>query len=330
MMMPLPAVKIASPKAGGKVAGAPSGSTLVAQRGLALIVVLWAAAIITLLATGFSFSLRTEARLAAGAVERAQAAAAASAGITWLMNELLVPEKGVLAADTTLNFHGFEVTVQVLPENAKVDLNAAPEKLLAKLIANTVEELALDSVSAAAISDAILDWRDSDSKRRRDGAESADYVRADRVAVPRDGALLSVSELNQVLGMEPALYRALKPLVTVHAWSTKVAPMSASAQVLRAVPGLSSAQVDEFVSARDELGDAREAIRMLRSGARYLARTESAVYSLLAHARAPSGVSAVRRTVVKLGGNAARPISVLGWYENAERDDDKVPASEEQ
>jgi len=309
-------------KVPGKGARARSGCALRAQCGLALIVVLWSSAIITLLAAGFSFSLRTEARLAAGAVQRAQSAAAANAGINWLLRELLTPEKGVLGSDMTLNFHGFEVALQVLPENAKVDLNAAPEKLLESLIANTIEELQLDSVSASQITDAILDWRDADSKRRPGGAEIADYVSADRVARPRNGALLSVGELNQVMGMEPALYRALKPLVTVHAWSTKVAPMSASARVLRAVPGLSAAQVDEFVSVRGELDDAREAIRILNSGSRYLARTESSVYTLIARARAPSGVSSVRRAVVKISGNVTRPMSILAWYEDADRDDD--------
>ena len=256
-------------------------------RGLALIVVLWATAIITLLAAGFSFSLRSEARLSANAVQRAQSAAAANAGIAWLVHELIAAQKGPLGADTTLKFHGFEVALQILPENAKVDLNAAPGTLLNSLIAQTIEEYKLDEVSAEKLTDAILDWRDADTNRRPQGAESAEYFAAGRASGPRDGALLSVNELNQVLGMTPALFRALEPLLTVHAWSTKVAPLSASTRVLRAIPGLSAAQVEQFASVRDSLESTAEAIRMLNSGARYLARTESAVYTLTARASLP-------------------------------------------
>jgi general secretion pathway protein K len=297
-------------------------------RGLALIVVLWATAIITLLAAGFSFSLRSEARLSASAVQRAQGAAAANAGIAWLVHELLATEKDPLAADTTLKFHGFEVALQILPENAKVDLNAAPGNLLNSLIAQTIEEFKLDVAPAAQLTDAILDWRDADTNRRPYGAESADYFAAGRASGPRDGALLSVNELNQVLGMTPALFRALEPLLTVHAWSTKVAPLSASTRVLRAIPGLSAAQVEQFASVRDSLESTAQAIRMLNSGAKYLARTESAVYTLTARASAPSGVKAVRRAVVKISGSAARPVSILAWYEHASSDSDHASTSD--
>lgn len=294
------------------------------QCGLALIIVLWTAAIITLLASGFTFALRTEARLAADAVQRAQAAAAAEAGISWLMRELLVPSPEALEADATLSFHDFEVALQVLPENAKIDLNAAPEKLLGRLIANTIDELNLDAVDAVAITDALLDWRDADSARRARGAESAEYVDGGRSNGPRNGALLSVSELNQIMGLEPALFRALKPLVTVHARSTRVAPLSASARVLRAVPGLSYLQVEQFVANRGELDNAGQAIRELSGGARYLARSQSTVFTLSAHARSASGVSAQRRAVVKINGNLTQPVSILAWYEDVDLDSEPV------
>jgi general secretion pathway protein K len=165
--------------------------------------------------------------------------------------------------------------------------------------------------------------------RRARGAESGEYVDAGRSNGPRNGALLSVSELNQVMGLEPALFRALKPLVTVHAWSTRVAPLSASTRVLRAVPGLSYSQVEQFVAERGELDNAGQAIRALSGGARYLARSQSAVFTLSAHARSASGVSAQRRAVVKINGNLNQPVSILAWYEDVNRDGDRVSAEQE-
>ena len=304
-----------------RVTAGPLRRRNVAARGLALIVVLWATAIITLLATSFSMSLRTEAKLAASAVERAQGAAAAEAGIYWLMREVLKADDSPLAADSKLTFHDFEVELQALPENAKIDLNAAPEPLLKSMIEYVAGELALESVSAGALTDAILDWRDADENARPFGAEARDYTSAGRDLGPRNGPFMSVNELNQVLGMDPKLYRALEPMVTVHAWSSKISPMSASEAVLRSIPGITAAQVDAFVLARGDLENEQQAINLLRSGSRYLARSQSTVYSLVARARSASGVQSVRRAVVKMNGKRGQPMSILAWYENASSED---------
>ena len=51
------------------------------ERGAALVLALWFGALISVMAGSFAFSVRTEVRLASGAVDRARAGALAEAGV---------------------------------------------------------------------------------------------------------------------------------------------------------------------------------------------------------------------------------------------------------
>jgi len=292
---------------------APRAPARRGARGLALIVVLWVAAVVTLLATSFSFSLRTEARLAAGMVERARAGAAAEAGVYRLMAHMSEMNVRALAPiSASMPFEGMTVSLQASPENARVDLNAAPPPLLEGLVRQAAVTSG-EAVPAAAVSAAIMDWRDPDDEALPEGAERREYEASGRTAFPRNGAFLSVSELSRVLGVTPALYAALAPLVTVYAWSPQVDPMSASREVLLAVPGLDASQVDAFLAQREDGAPARTAVAGLAGAERYLSRTGSLVYRLSARAEGYGGVVAARQVVVKFNANRERPVSVLAW-----------------
>jgi len=72
-------------------------------RGLALIVVLWAGVLITVLAASFAFSLRTEARLAGSVIDRAAAGAAAPRISNTTQPKLLKAEKPCVLFDTSIS-----------------------------------------------------------------------------------------------------------------------------------------------------------------------------------------------------------------------------------
>jgi len=287
-------------------------------RGLALIVVLWAAALMSLLAASFAFSLRTEARLASGVIERAAAAAAAEAGVQRLMASVASADRrepGVRSG--RFSFAGMEVSLRAVPENARIDLNAAPPALLQGLFAHALAQTATQG-SAEALAGAVLDWRDADDRPRPGGAESAQYAAAGSPVRPRNAAFLSVDELSGVAGMTPALFAFLRPHLTVYAWSPQVEALSAAPAVLHALPGVTPQQVEAFLAAREEDPADRRALALLAGAGRYLARSGGTVYSLRARARAPSGVIAERRAVVKLEARADRaPMAVLAWLHMA-------------
>jgi len=290
-------------------------------RGLALIVVLWAGALVTLLAASFAFSLRTEARLAGGIIDRASAGAAAEAGLARLMAVVATAQRGGPGAVTAeMTFEGMAVSLSVKPENARIDLNAAPAKLIEGLLGQALSSTGA-SASAEALTDAIMDWRDADDTRRPQGAEADEYEAAGVAVPPRNGPFLSITELGQVLGIEAPVFEYLKPLTSVYAWSPQVDAMSAERAVLLSLPNVSESQVDSFMQARGEESQGRGALSMLAGAGRYVARSGGRVYSLVARATAPSGVTASRRAVIKLGGRARQPISVLAWFQDVPRSD---------
>jgi general secretion pathway protein K len=91
---------------------------------------------------------------------------------------------------------GADVHVSVWDEGGKVDLNAAPESLLAALLVGTGIPVDRGKSLAAA----ITEYRGSPSKRTLDEARAA-YGAASR-AGPKLAAFAVVEELGQVLGFD--------------------------------------------------------------------------------------------------------------------------------
>lgn len=308
---------------------------LATERGFALVIVLWAGVLLSIIAASFAFSMRTETRLATNQVMGARARAIADAGI----------QRGILALlagraednwitdgrEYRLPFGGGEMRVRILSENGKIDLNGAPEALLEGLLASMTDKAGGPArEEAARLTAAILDWRDADNRARPGGAEDGEYRALGRPYGARDGAFLSVAELNLVAGMRPEIYAQLVKYVTVHSWMPQVDPTTAPREVLLAVPGLDAGAVDQFLAAREALyapqevdqgGTVRLPLELLSAGARYLSRARARVYTVEAEGHLPDGGRARRRAVVRLSGNARKPYSIIAWF-------DSIPDSE--
>lgn len=306
-----------------------TGAGQTASRGFALVIVLWAGVLLSIIAASFAFSMRVETRLAGNLVERARAAALADAGIRRGILALLArPGEGRWIADGrvyTLPLGDGIMRIRLVSENGKIDLNGAPEALIRGLLGALVRDGTLDDPGRAdAVASAILDWRDPDQRVRPGGAEDRDYAASGRAFGSRDGAFLSTAELNQVLGVDARVYARLAPSITVYSWAPQVDPMTASRDVLLAVPGLESEEVDRFLEAREATygvqsaaGEAppRLPIELLSAGARYLSRADSRVYTVEAVGELPAGARAVRRAVIQLTGDARRPYTIMAWFD---------------
>ncbi len=299
-------------------------------RGFALVIVLWAGVLLSVVAASFAFSMRVETRLAGNLIERAQTQAIADAGIQRGIMALLANARGPRWVTDgriyELPMGPGSMRIRLLSENGKIDLNGAPEALIQGLLTSLVEsgELA-DADQAARIAGAILDWRDPDQRRRPGGAEDGDYGAAKRPFGARDGAFLSVAELNQVLGVDAETYARLAPWVTVYSWAPHVDPMTAPRNVLLAVPGLDAGVVDRYLAAREAFyatqaqggnESTRLPLELLSPGARYLSRSKSRVYTVDAEGELPGGVRAGRRAVVQLTGNAHKPYAIVAWFDS--------------
>jgi len=222
------------------------------QTGVALIVVLWLVALLSLMAASFGLGIRREASLASVQVRDASLLAACEAGVhyaTFMVNHPDPQLKWI--ADGTLKeweWDGIKVRIRIFDESGKVDINKAGPVLL-----KTVLKLAgVEEEEADRLSDVIQDWRDGDQLRRLNGAESPDYVAAGLNYEPSNQPFESIDELSMVMGMKPALFSALLPWVTIYNKRNGINPLAASAELLRALPGIDLEAVEQFIQAREQ------------------------------------------------------------------------------
>ncbi len=197
-----------------------------AQRGIALIMVLWLTVMLTVIAASFAYGMRNEALAARNTVSWAQARALADGAVYRTVFELLRPKVSpdVWAADGTL--HAGTPTVRAslssaTDESGKIDINVASDDLLRGLLKTAG---GLDDATAASLVDAIGDWKDADDLRRPNGAEAADYKAAGSPYVPANAPFETLPELQRVLGMTPALYAKVADSLTVHSRQAGINP----------------------------------------------------------------------------------------------------------
>jgi hypothetical protein len=197
--------------------------------------------------------------------ERAQARAAASAGIettqarlNYLIEELSNGGGDQLSGDITQNdpWHRAD---SLFSDSAELSRSAgASYRVIVQdggcmLNVNTLSEdgwrslftaVGIDYDAGDQLAQAIMDWRDPDDDPRTRGAERGQYLRTGLLALPTNKNFASVSELRDVMGMTPQIYALVAPYLSVGV-SGRVSVNNADAPVLRTIPGFT----DDVVAA---------------------------------------------------------------------------------
>jgi len=207
------------------------------SRGIALVSVLWVVALLTIVASGLSASVRSELRVVANTAALLQAQYATESGVELAAMNLMYPQSVRWPADGSvreIDISTAKLRIATWDETGKVDLNHASAILLASLLIDA----GVESEQANLLVDAILDWRDTDDFRRLNGAEESDYKVAGLNHGPRDAPFETVDELRFVLGMTDELYSAIEPALTVFSGRSGVNTNAASPQVSRAIAEL--------------------------------------------------------------------------------------------
>jgi general secretion pathway protein K len=234
-------------------------------RWIALVLVLWVIALLTVMALGLTAAQRTESTLTANALDGARFRAAADAGIAYAVLHLLAPPSLDLAAAAggftgqaqewlpdgsprSWTFAEVPLAISVSNEASRIDLNAADANVLTALL----RVLGVAEDEAAALADRIVDWRDPDDLAGLNGAEDPDYAAASLPYGAKDSPFASVEELRQVLGVTPDLYARLAPELTVDSGGQQVDQQFASAAVLAAVQGVPIEDAQATVAARTQ------------------------------------------------------------------------------
>ena len=286
-----------------------------AQSGIALVLALWLTVLLTVLASGFAFSMRSEALAVRNAVSLARVRAIADGAVERTAFELMRPRiADVWNADGQAHRYvdgDAAVVVTAVDEAAKIDINTAPDLLLK----NLVQVIAgVDDAAAAGLVDAIVDWRDPDELRRPSGAELPEYRAANLKYGPANASFETVGEAARVLGMTSEVFRRIAPLLTVYSRQPGVNAATAERNVLLALPNTTAEAVDAFIEQRTQALANKLAIPPFPP-AQAFGSGPVPIWRIRAEATLPDGVTFAREAVLRPSPDAQRPLIALAWLE---------------
>ena len=276
------------------------------QRGVALLLVLWACTLLAILLGGYAALARTEGLQARYQFAQTQAHYAAEAGVMRAFYGLQNPvaKQRWIGDGRVYSFRYGQATVIVsaISEGGKVDLNTATPEVLQGLF----HAVGVKPAEAQVLADRVVDWHSPASLEGEADSQRAAYVAAGRDYGPRHGPFASIEELQMVLGITPALYRQLEPVVTI--WSGTASPdlNTAPPLALAAIPGMTPQQQDAIQAARSR--NANDPSLVLNNGTTHSIRSEATL---------ADGTRAVLRATIRLqvGQGGMQPYAVLRWQE---------------
>ena len=256
-------------------------------RGVALIMVLWVIAILSVIALEFSFAMRTEVNITQHYKGEAQLYAYAEGGIQRAIAELVykhdpkiqqmrqtrkteeVPEDKkewmTDGRDHLLPYDQGICEIRITGEAGKVNINTISEASLRKIIG----QLGLEGETRDIVVDSILDWRDANDFIHLNGAENEYYQSLKEPYHCKNGNFDSVEELLLVRGVTLDLFYGkkeakkgetgetgtggqigLRDIFSIYSAGELVDINSASVPVLKAVLGLPTEVARSIVAAR--------------------------------------------------------------------------------
>ena len=280
------------------------------QRGVALLLVLWACTLLVILLGGYAALARTEGLQARYQFAQTQAHYAAEAGVMRAIYGLQDPvlKQRWVGDGRPYAFHydGANVTVSAIGEGGKVDLNAATPEVLQGLF----HAAGLEQAQAQIVAGRVVAWRTQPSLEGEADAQRAAYTVAGRNYGPRNGPFASVEELQMVLGVTPALYRTVAADVTVWSGNPSPDPNIAPPLALAAIPGMDRQQQNVVYATR--VKNANDPAMVLDNGVTHSVKSEATL---------ADGTRAIVRATIRLQAAqvGAQPYVVLHWQEgNAE------------
>ena len=275
------------------------------DRGVALLIVLWGCTLLAIMLGGFAALARTEGLQARYQYAQTRAHYAAEAGVMRAIEGLQSRNIGSRwVADGRpypFEFDDAKVTITIVDEDGKVDLNAASGDVLAGLFkaAGAADD------KARSLSAAIQDWRRPGDAASPNGAKKPQYDAAGLGYGPRNGPFASVEEARMVLGMDAKTWSAVAPVLTI--WSGRERPNSEHAQplALAAIPGLGQAGVAALLAKRGQIDGSTVAGG---NGVTHTIRAEA----ILSDGTRSSLTSTIRLRGIRSGN---QPYAVLRWRE---------------
>lgn len=190
--------------------------------GFALVIVLWLLAFLSVVTLALTNTVRLDIQAKANLHRQAEAEVLADGLVLMVSAKLMEQLAGDARLSLPLNGRAIRcklgsdtVEVSAVDVAGLVDLNAASQELLFRLLVG----VGVPRPQATSLSAAIVDFRDDDDVPTPFGAEIREYRAAGLPHGPKNAQFESGEELDQVLGMTPAILARIRELVTVHSRS---------------------------------------------------------------------------------------------------------------
>jgi general secretion pathway protein K len=282
-----------------------------ADRGFILVSVLWLLALMTLVTMVLLTAVRVDVRAAGQFVRHAEAEALAD-GVMRLValrlgdRDRRTLDAAGLARDGTplMCAHGdAAIAIAVTDVAGLVDLNAASPALLEWLLRG----LGAAPDRAAALAAAIVDFRDEDDVPGVNGAESAAYLAAGLAHGPKNAPFETVTELDQVLGMDVALLGRLRAVTTVHSRQPGIDAAVAPHEILAVAAAAGAAGRGAAAPADSPVAGRADIPSMFRIPSRARA------YRVIVTVQLPDGGRFAREAVIEPDRTASLGVWIREW-----------------
>jgi general secretion pathway protein K len=263
----------------------------VRQRGFALLLVLLALGMLSLVTARLLADGRSAVRVAGELRDSAAAEAAADGALQQAIFQLHRGAWAAGGAPHLLRVGRATVVVSVADQRGRINPNRSGGALLAALLVDAGSQPA----RAMELASAIMDWRTATAFSVAGGQKIDLYRAAGLPYGPPDRPFTSVDEISEVPGMTPALLERLRPFLSVYQSGAPV--VAGDAGAVRA-----ALQTAEMIGGAPTPTDAGTADR---------------VVELHAVAALPGGTRFTRVAIVRLAagaGQAARGWQILNWH----------------
>jgi general secretion pathway protein K len=275
------------------------------RRGFVLVTVLWLITLLSALAMAASMTFRGFAGVVAVGWDRTQAQVLLAAGL-----EAAAHSVGALRGtpldqlDISVALRTGSVRARISDEGGRIDIGKAPVEVLAALF----HSIGVPANQAEDIARAVAEWR------KRNTPAAAPLPTAPARAADAGQTFTDIHQLLLIPGAAPEWVAAIAPLTTVYGSET-VNPLTASAQVLAALPGTNAARITAFVQMRHRApADMQQIAAMLGTAQSYLGVNAGPVVARVdLTARVGDGFTEGAQAVAVLMPGDSEPYRVLVW-----------------
>lgn len=218
----------------------------------------------------------------------------------------------------SLRLANANVTVEYMSETARININMASRTMIGGLFA----ALGAQPEAAGQFADRVVAWRSMPKPNVQDEEDEL-YRAAGLSYLPRRAPFNSVNELSLVLGLPAAMVERALPFVTVYSGVAEINVLDAAPEVIAALPGMSPARLDAFLSQRDSLPPDNPGFVLGALGGRQVGATiaGSEAYRIRMRIALPNGRQSRPEAIIMiLGPGEKQAYRVFAWRQEIDSD----------